>query len=124
MGVTASVNLTNNFGTVTAEITGRAQQGVALAGERLMALAVDRAPLDQGTLIGSAAVSTPLVSRGADPQATVSFDTPYAARLHEHPEYNFSTDSNPNAQGKYLESAALENKDELGAIIAKQVNGG
>lgn len=31
------------------------------------------------------------------------FDTPYARRLYWHPEYNFRTDVNPNAQGKWLE---------------------
>lgn len=29
--------------------------------------------------------------------------TPYARRLYFHPEYNFQTKENPNAQGKWLE---------------------
>lgn len=29
--------------------------------------------------------------------------TPYARRMYFHPEYNFRTDKNPNAQGKWLE---------------------
>lgn len=29
--------------------------------------------------------------------------TPYARRLYYHPEYNFSTTENPNAQGRWLE---------------------
>lgn len=29
--------------------------------------------------------------------------TPYARRLYFHPEYNFRTTENPNAQGKWLE---------------------
>jgi len=31
-------------------------------------------------------------------------DTPYARRLYFHPEYNFQTDDNPNAQGLWLET--------------------
>lgn len=31
------------------------------------------------------------------------YDTPYARRLYWHPEYNFRTDKNPNAQGKWLD---------------------
>lgn len=31
------------------------------------------------------------------------YDTPYARRLYWHPEYNFRTDKNMNAQGKWLE---------------------
>lgn len=34
-------------------------------------------------------------------EAIVSYDTPYAVRLHEHPEYNF----NPPGEGKWLERA-------------------
>lgn len=38
-------------------------------------------------------------------QGTVSLisQTPYARRLYFHPEYNFQTKENPNAQGKWLE---------------------
>ncbi|EPY06631.1 hypothetical protein PAALTS15_13542 [Paenibacillus alvei TS-15] len=35
--------------------------------------------------------------------ARVVFDTPYARRLYWHPEYNFRTDKNSNAQGKWME---------------------
>ncbi|MFD3274562.1 minor capsid protein [Paenibacillus dendritiformis] len=33
----------------------------------------------------------------------IVFDTPYARRLYWHPEYNFRSDKNPNAQGKWME---------------------
>ncbi len=29
-------------------------------------------------------------------------DTPYARKLYHHPEYNFQTGNNPNAQGEWL----------------------
>lgn len=35
--------------------------------------------------------------------ARIVFDTPYARRLYWHPEYNFRTDKNPNAKGKWME---------------------
>lgn len=34
----------------------------------------------------------------------ISYNTPYARRLYFHPEYNFRTDRNPNAQGRWLDS--------------------
>lgn len=34
---------------------------------------------------------------------TLVSQTPYARRLYFHPEYNFRTVENPNAQGKWLE---------------------
>lgn len=36
-------------------------------------------------------------------KARIVFDTPYARRLYWHPEYNFRTDKNPNARGKWME---------------------
>ncbi|MCM3041713.1 minor capsid protein [Paenibacillus motobuensis] len=35
--------------------------------------------------------------------ASIVFDTPYARRLYWHPEYNFRTDKNPHARGKWME---------------------
>lgn len=34
---------------------------------------------------------------------SIVFDTPYARRLYWHPEYNFRTDKNPHARGKWME---------------------
>lgn len=124
MPMNLNITASSRFGEISREIRASLSEGVTLAAERLMTHAVDRSPWDQGTLAASAAVSTPLSSQGGDAEADVTFDTPYAARLHEHPEYNFSTDANPNAQGKYLEGAALDNKDELAEIVAKRVSRG
>lgn len=121
MGVRATVTMTNNFGAITDQVRHRLVEGENKAAERGMALAVDRSPWDQGTLAASHTVE-----RATNPEdgAAIVVDTPYATRLHEHPEYNFSTDSNPNAQGKWVENAIVENKAELGDIIRQEVRGG
>lgn len=36
--------------------------------------------------------------------ASIVFDTPYARRMYYHPEYNFRTDKNRNAQGLWMQS--------------------
>lgn len=36
-------------------------------------------------------------------KAKLVYDTPYARRLYWHPEYDFRTDKNPNARGKWME---------------------
>jgi hypothetical protein len=36
--------------------------------------------------------------------ASIVFDTPYARRMYFHPEYNFRTDKNVNAQGLWMQS--------------------
>jgi hypothetical protein len=33
------------------------------------------------------------------------WDTPYARKLYHNPQYNFSKDTNPNAQGLWFEAA-------------------
>lgn len=119
MGVQANVTVTSNIHEVTADANDRLMRGEDLAAERLLALTIPVTPLgDTGTLRGSGAVQ-----RADDPEqgAAVTFDTPYAARLHEHPEYNFTE---PGTGGKYLENTALQNRAELGKIIGKVVRGG
>lgn len=54
-------------------------------------------PLDTGMLQNS--MSTTIVKQ----LATINFDTPYARRMYFHPEYNFKTDKNPHAQGRWLD---------------------
>ena len=118
MGVRVEVFLTVNDN--APDLLARLAAGETLAAHRGMALSVDRSPWDIGTLAGAHSVVP-----ATDPEegAAIVVDTPYAAKLHEHPEYNFSTDANPNAQGKWVESAMVENANELGEIIAKQVRG-
>lgn len=42
-------------------------------------------------------------SRSKSGTVSLISQTPYARRLYFHPEYNFRTVENPNAQGKWLE---------------------
>ena len=42
----------------------------------------------------------------------LSYAGPYARRLYYHPEYNFRTDKNPNAQGRWLDSFMYGPKKE------------
>ena len=45
--------------------------------------------------------------------AHVFYDTPYARRLHEHPEYNF----NKGRRGKWLELTVIEWRDRFKQYI-------
>lgn len=62
-------------------------------------------------------------------KGTVSLvsQTPYARRLYFHPEYNFSTTENPNAQGRWLEPwISGEKKDfckDTFKALYKQIGG-
>jgi hypothetical protein len=114
VGVRADVQMTLGFGEVTAAIEAGIVRGMNKASEQMLADAVDKAPMQTGALRGSGQA---VHAGNIEEPASVVFDTPYATRLHEHPEYNFSTDVNPNAQGKFLEEPALDNRATYGDII-------
>lgn len=71
--------------------------------DAIMAISVDIAPFDESTLIKSA-----FTRNEGDDEARIYYTEPYAARLHEHPEYNFQN----NRQGKYLEEPLFGLQDE------------
>lgn len=118
MGVEVEVSFTNRVPEVTVEMLQRLPGALDVGAERLLARSVERSPWDEGTLANAHSVER---ATSPDEGAAVVADTPYAARLHEHPEYNFATDANPNAQGKWVENAALEHKDEIGEVIAAEL---
>ena len=120
MAIKATVSMTNNIGRAGDQVISDLVDGLNLGAERGMALALDRVPMDQGTLS-----EAHTVLRATDPEegSAIVADTPYAARLHEHPEYDFSTKSNPQAQGKWVENAVIDGKAEIGDIIRKRVRG-
>ncbi len=112
MGVSVNVSVDSNFD--TGQLDASLVRGINLATERGLAITSERVPLDIGTLVGTGAV-TPATD--PDEGAEITYDTPYAARLHEHPEYNFQG----GRQGKYVEEPILEARDELASIIVAAV---
>lgn len=77
--------------------------------EELRRRADEHVPHDEGNLELSGGV---YVDRG-ELEGAVYYDTPYASRLHEHPEYNFQG----KGQGKWLENATKDH----GENIMKQI---
>jgi hypothetical protein len=51
-------------------------------------------------------------------QATISYDTPYAARLHEHPEYDFQG----KGRGKWLELTMKEEKKKVQQYLKDRIS--
>lgn len=72
--------------------------------EKLLGDVVDAQvmPFDVGTLQNEA-TSVDRSERSKGIERIVS-NTPYARRLYFHPEYNFQTVNNPNAQGEWLDA--------------------
>jgi hypothetical protein len=95
-----------------AKIRHAAMKGLFAAAEAILTKANDDVPHDQGHLMRSGHVST----NEASLEAAVSYNTPYAARLHEHPEYNFQD----GRKGKWLEDVVQ--KDGPGLMQKKVAN--
>jgi hypothetical protein len=74
-------------------------------GNEIMRLSQAEVPHDKGSLQNSGTVE-----ETADGDVVVGYHTPYAARLHEHPEYRFQK----GRKGKYLEDPINRNARVLG----------
>lgn len=96
------VNVDINRGRVRA-LSAASKQATAMTAEQLRTEVIQAnvIPFDEGTLQNvQTFVDTGALSRG---EVKIVHDTPYAARLYYHPEFNFSTDINANARGEWWE---------------------
>ena len=64
-------------------------------------------PFDQHILIKSGILNTQIGS------GELRYRTPYARRLYYHPEYNFSTEKNPEAGAYAFERMKQQYKDQI-----------
>ena len=64
-------------------------------------------PFDQLILIESGILNTQIGS------GELRYRTPYARRLYYHPEYNFSTEKNPEAGAYAFERMKQQYKDQI-----------
>lgn len=62
----------------------------------------NQVPFDKGTL-----KNTLRIEKTKEGVRVISYNTPYAVRLHENPQYNFKN----GRKGKYLEDPLKQNKD-------------
>lgn len=91
------------------------EKALIATGEKVHGMVLDAQvmPFDVGTLQNeSTYVDT---SQSHNGQVSLVSSEPYARRLYFHPEYNFQTKNNPNAQGKWLEEWTEKGKyaDEI-----------
>lgn len=92
-------------------LTQALERGVPKAlmdvGYEILRLSQMEVPHDTGNLQNSGTVET------VSGNVVVGYHTPYAARLHEHPEYRFQK----GRKGKYLEDPIRTNANALGLKI-------
>ncbi|MBT2466564.1 hypothetical protein J7E97_01465 [Streptomyces sp. ISL-66] len=97
----------------TAAIRSGLLRGLSLAGELTLQATRQRVPIAEGTLERSGAVSV-------DEQtltAAVSYDVPYAVRVHE----DMTARHSPGRSAKYVEAVLPEVAVDVQAVIAAQV---
>lgn len=88
-------------------------KALAEMGDTLLNLSSKEVPHDTGALQATGVVD-PNESKQT---VTVGYHTPYAARLHEHPEYRFQK----GRKGKYLEDPLKHNLSRWLEVYAKQI---
>lgn len=88
-------------------------KGVLNAAMELLRLSQLEVPHDEGTLQNSGSVE--VLPNG---DVVMGYHTPYAARLHEHPEYRFQR----GRKGKYIEDPIHRNMAVLQLQMVKGIN--
>jgi len=95
-------------------VTDGTAKGVGMAANELLRLSLREVPIDTGHLQSTGKKSQ------KDLEATVSYNTPYAVKVHEHPEYKFGN----GRKGKYLEDPFKRNETLFVNLIRDGVKGG
>lgn len=109
---------------ITAAITRAALNALEDTGEELLRRANETVPYDDGVLAASGEVEI----KPASLTVTVSYNTPYAVRQHEdttlrHPN-PLSPSSSPRGRARWLELTAKEERSDLAAHLARNLDGG
>lgn len=88
-------------------------KALAEMGDTLLNLSSKEVPHDTGALQATGVVDPDNTRQ----MVTVGYHTPYAARLHEHPEYKFQK----GRKGKYLEDPLKHNLSKWLNVYAKEI---
>lgn len=101
-----------------------AARGLSRAARALLAESQARVPVDTGDLRGSGAThdATPSALQSRVTYNASSPDGfPYGVAVHEGLDMEFKLDHNPGAQAKFLERPAVEMRDKLMAVVAREI---
>lgn len=98
---------------VSAKVKRAAVQGLSDGAEHILEESNRIVPIDEGNLMRSGITSVD----ESKMHAAISYDTPYAVRLHEHPEYNFQH----GREGKWLEKTLKKRKRDVQRHIADKL---
>jgi len=92
---------------VTPKMDAGAGKGAGRAADELLRLSLAQVPFDTGHLQSTGKKTQ------KDLESSVGYNTPYAVRVHEHPEFRFQR----GRKGKYLEDPLKNNTSVFMDII-------
>lgn len=95
-------------GLIGVQVERAGREGVEAAAHRILARANEHVPYREGELEASGKVTVD------GSEAAISYDTVYAARLHQHPEYNFQG----KGQGRWLLNAVEQDQADTLETLA------
>lgn len=110
-------NVRIQLGDIHGKLEKRAQKTQVVLDTQILKDSNQFAPQDTGELIRSS-LRMSLIGQGK-----LIWATPYARRLYYNPQYNFSRDSNPNAQGLWFEAAKALYLGAWIVLAAKEMGG-
>lgn len=102
---------------LSAKTLEAAKLGLRESGEELLRLSIMEVPFRYGWLQQTGTVDASGIDDGT-PEVVIGYNTPYAARLHEHPEYHFGN----GRKGKYLEDPLVRNLSVFQQFIQEKIN--
>jgi hypothetical protein len=102
---------------LAAAIEKRKEKAQLVLDEQILKDSNNYAPQDTSELINSS-LRMSLIGQGQ-----LIWATPYARRLYYNPQYNFSKDKNPNAQGLWFEAAKAAHLPEWLNLAAREMGG-
>lgn len=98
---------------VQAEVSSGSKKALTDTAEFILEEANRTVPHDEGNLQRSGGVDYD------DKKAAVYYESPYAIRLHEHPEYNFQK----GRRGKWLELTFQEQRRQIADRLGNNLKG-
>ncbi|XAO35621.1 hypothetical protein SEA_FIRECASTLE_14 [Microbacterium phage FireCastle] len=104
----------DNIDAVKAQVLAAILEGLYMAGEHILNVSNNQAPIEDGDLIRSGVVTS---SSAAEKTVAVSYDTPYAAIQHE----DMSLKHDPGRNAKFLANACKSEASTAGKIVATRV---
>jgi hypothetical protein len=113
MNVRMDVKL--DLGKLDREMQDAAEKGLRQGGELILGEATRNAPIDTGALRKSGELKVKRVRKGAE--ATISFNTPYAAIQNDNPDFNHPK----GGKAGYLTDALRNGIDPLKRAVAREI---